>query len=95
MCYVVNRFWLAEHVTELLRVAYSLIALAAGVCAAFSRLGGRSLGRDEIGPLAIEAIKDSSNAATMRCERRRSSASHGTPTAAPGGPSFSSWFTRR
>jgi AcrR family transcriptional regulator len=42
---------------ELLRVAYFLAILADGVCAVFSRLGDRSVGHDEIVPLAIEAIK--------------------------------------
>ena len=42
---------------ELLRVAYFLMTLGDGVCAVFSRLGDRSVGHDEIVPLAIEAIK--------------------------------------
>ena len=42
---------------ELLRVAYFLMTLADGVCAVFSRLGDRSVGHDEIIPLAIEAIQ--------------------------------------
>ena len=42
---------------ELLRVAYFLMTLGDGVCAVFSRLGDRSVGHDEIIPLAIEAVK--------------------------------------
>jgi AcrR family transcriptional regulator len=42
---------------ELLRVAYFLMTLGDGVCAAFSRLADRSVGHDEIVPLAIEAIQ--------------------------------------
>jgi AcrR family transcriptional regulator len=42
---------------ELLRVAYFLGTLADGVCAIFSRPGDRSVGHDEIIPLAVEAIK--------------------------------------
>ena len=42
---------------ELLRVAYFLMAFGDGVCAVFSRLGDRSVGHDEIIPLAIEAIQ--------------------------------------
>ncbi len=42
---------------ELLRVAYFLMTLGDGVCALFSRLGDRSVGHDEMVPLAIEAIK--------------------------------------
>ena len=69
---VVNRFYerwahaIAEALShqypdrshqELLRVAYFLAILADGVCAVFSRLGHRSVGHDEIVPLAIEAIQ--------------------------------------
>ena len=42
---------------ELLRVAYFLAVVGDGVCAVFSRLGDRSVGHDEIIPLAIEAIE--------------------------------------
>ena len=69
---VVNRFYekwahaIAEAMSreypdrshqELLRVAYFLMTLGDGVCAVFSRLGDRSVGHDEIIPLAIEAIQ--------------------------------------
>ena len=69
---VVNRFYeksahaIAEAMSheypdrsqqELLRVAYFLMTFGDGVCAVFSRLGDRSVGPDEIIPLAIEAIQ--------------------------------------
>jgi AcrR family transcriptional regulator len=69
---VVNRFYekwaqdIAEAMSqdypdrshqELLRAAYFLVIIADGVCAVFSRLGDRSVGHDEIVPLAIDAIR--------------------------------------
>ena len=68
---VVNRFYekvahtiakvLSHHYPdrseqELLRVAYFLMTFGDGVCAIFSRPGDRSVGHDEIIPLAIEAL---------------------------------------